>query len=124
MHLERRRKRSNYKALALRYYLASVARRHRVVAMVIADAAGLLVAGSLTGPEAEELAAVAPLLMRQNEQGQTVADRHRLPMRIDTLDVDGSALFLCAVGADEACTTGISQAREGVSRILGESLES
>ncbi len=88
MHLERRRKRSNYKALALRYYLASVARRHRVVAMVIADAAGLLVAGSLTGPEAEELAAVAPLLMRQNEQGQTVADRHRLPMRIDTLDVD------------------------------------
>lgn len=120
MHLERRRKRSNYKALALRYYLASVARQHRVVAMVIADAAGLLVAGSMVGPEAEELAAVAPLLMREDDQGQTVADRHRLPMSIDTLDVDGSSLYLCAVGADQACTTGIGQARNGVTRILAE----
>ena len=118
MHLERRRKRSNYKALALQYYLASVARRHRVVAMVVADNAGLLVAASMQGPESEELAAVAPLLMREDASGQTVADRHRLPIAIDPIDIDGSELFICAVGQEAGCAAGLDQARGGVERIL------
>lgn len=120
MHLERRRKRSTYKALALQYWMASVARRNRVVAMILADTSGLLVAGSMKGPEAEELAAVAPLLMRENEQGETVADRHRLPMSIDRLDVAGNSLYLCAVGEGERCRQGIGQVRNGIERILDE----
>jgi hypothetical protein len=119
MHVERRRKRSSYTHLALQYWLASVAQRNRLVAMVLADTAGLVVAGSMLGPEAEELAAVTPLLMREDESGCSVAERHQLPMKIEKVSVEGDSLYLCAVGDQEPCSRGIDQARSGISRILG-----
>lgn len=118
MHLERRRKRSSFTGLALQYYLASVARRNQVVAMVVADTAGLLVAGSMRGPEAEELAAVTPLLMRESADGRTLAERHDLPMSIERVPVEGESIYVCAVGEAGRCDLSLDEARYGVSRIL------
>lgn len=118
MHLERRRKRSDYTALALRYWLAAVAQRTRVVALVVGDSAGLLVASSLRGPEADELAAVAPLLMRADHRGETPLSRHHLPLEVERLSVDDSSLYVCAVGDKANCGRSLHQARAGVERIL------
>ena len=118
MHVERRRKRSNFAGLALQYYLASVARRTRVVSLVVADSAGLLVASSMKGPEADELAAIAPLLMRSDEEGSCPVDRHKLPLVIEKVPVDRSSLFVCAVGIQQRCADSVKQAKSGVRRIL------
>lgn len=120
MHIERRRKRSSYKALALQYWLSSVARQNRIVALVIADTSGMLVAGSLKGPEAEELAALAPLLAREDENGNTITMRHRLPMAIAEAEIDGATYYLCAVGKSNGCDHGLGQATRGINRILSE----
>jgi len=118
MHVERRTKRSTFTSWALRYYLASVARRNQVVAMVVADTAGLLVAGSMRGPEAEELAAVTPLLMREASDGRTLVQRHDLPMSIERVPVEGESVYLCAVGDTSRCSSSLDEARKGVERIL------
>jgi len=119
MNVERRRKRSSYSQLALQYYLSSVAQRQKLFALVLADSAGLLVASSLQGPEAEELAAVAPLLARPDEAGdQAVAERNQIPVVIRRMPVAKSSLLLCAVGEKDRSVEGIAQAAGGVSRIL------
>jgi hypothetical protein len=118
MFLERRRKRSNYVGLALQYYLAAVAKRSQLFALVLADPCGLLVASSLRGPEAEELAAVAPLIARPDEQGETVQERAEIPIVIQRLDVEQSSLFLCAVGERQSSRAGLRSAAAGVRRIL------
>ena len=118
MRLERRRKRSTFTGLALQYYLRSVAERNRVVAMVVADATGLLVAGSMRGPEAEELAAVSPMLLRRNEGAASLAERYDLPMQVAQFSMEGQSLYLCAVGERERCTGGLNEARAGIERIL------
>jgi len=118
MYLERRRKRSNYTSLALQYWLAAVARRSQLFALVLADPAGLLIASSLRGPEAEELAAVAPLIARPDEKGESVQARGEIPIVIQKLDVDRSTLFLCAVGERQSSRAGLRSATAGVRRIL------
>jgi hypothetical protein len=118
MQVERRRKRSSYTALALQYWLCSIAQRKRLFALVLADSAGLLVAASFHGPEAEELAAVAPLLARPADSGQASHDRSRIPIVIHRLPVDHASLFLCAVGDRERSRDGIRLAADGVHRIL------
>ncbi len=118
MQVERRRKRSSYTGLALQYWLYSIAQRKRLFALVLADSAGLLVAASFHGPEAEELAAVAPLLSRPTETGQVGRDRSRIPMVIQRLPVDRASLYLCAVGDRERSRDGVRLAADGVQRIL------
>ena len=120
MNVERRRKRSSYSGLALRYWLTSVASQQRLFALVLADAAGLLVASSLGGPEAEELAAVAPLLARPDEAGINVAERSDVPVVIHKLLFDQSSFFLCAVGDRKRSRQSVRVAEGGVRRILDE----
>ncbi len=122
MHVERRRKRSSYSRLALQYWLSSVASQQRLFALVLADAAGLLVASSLGGPEAEELAAVAPLLARPNEAGRCPAERPDIPVLIQKLSFDEASLFLCAVGDRQRSRRSLKLAEGGVRRILDEPL--
>jgi hypothetical protein len=116
--VERRRKRSNYAGLALQYYLASVARQKQLFALVVADPSGLLVASSFRGPEAEELAAVAPLIARPDEGGESVQERGEIPIVIHKLSVEHASLFLCAVGDKERSRQGLRTVAGGVRRIL------
>jgi hypothetical protein len=120
MHVERRRKRSSYSSLALQYWLSSIASQQEVFALILADAAGLLVASSLRGPEAEELAAVAPLLARPDDSGLNVAERGDVPVVIHKVLFDQSSFFLCAVGDRGRSRRSVRLAEGGVRRILDE----
>ena len=117
MHVERRRKRSSFAGLALQYWLSSIVQKKRLFALVVSDSAGLLIASSLHGPEAEELAAVAPLLGRPGEDGVQL-DRPDIPMVVHKLEVDRSSLYLCAVGDRIRGKESIRLAASGVRRIL------
>jgi len=122
MYLERRRKRSSYSGLALQYWLTAIAQRKRLFALVVADSAGLLIASNLPGPEAEELAAVAPLLARPGEaecNSDLVPDRQeKIPIVIEKMLLDRSSLYLCAVGDKERSRESLRLAEGGVRRIL------
>jgi hypothetical protein len=120
MHVERRRKRSSYSGLALQYWLSSVANQQQLFALILADAAGLLVASSLRGPEAEELAAVAPLLARPDESGLNVAERGNVPVVVHKVLFEQSSFFLCAVGERQKSRRSVRLAEGGVRRILDE----
>lgn len=115
MHVDRRRKRSNYAGLALQYWFASVARRARLLGLVLGDSAGMLVASNIRGPEAEELAALAPLLARDRDPGLSPPD---VPVAIKRMQIDRTALFLCAVGGGGQRSSGLRWAESGVHRIL------
>jgi hypothetical protein len=118
---ERRRKRSERAEEALALWLRSTAQRMRVPCFVLADDAGLLVASSLDEERSEELAALAPLLLRRDAQGRTAVERHGVPMAIHIVDHEGSALLLIAVSGDVARRErGLAAARLGVRRILRE----
>lgn len=118
MRTERRRKRSSFAGLALQYWLNSIAQKKRLFALVVADSAGLLVGASLHGPEAEELAAVAPLLARPGEDGVQAAEHPEIPVVVQKLQVDRSSLYLCAVGDRTRGRECIRLAANGVRRIL------
>ena len=113
MHLERRRKRSNFSGLALSYWFSAIARRTQLFGLVLADSAGFLVASNLRGPEAEELSAIAPLIARPdyNPPGE-------VPMSVRDMHVDRTKLFLAAVGRSERAVSALDLAESGVMRIL------
>lgn len=118
MQVERRRKRSNYRGLSLHYWLAAVAARTRALAFVVADPSGLLIASSLRGPEAEELAAIVPLLYRDAAAPLVGVKWRQMPIQVDQITIDGMPLLLCAVGDRPACHSAMAQAAGGVERIL------
>lgn len=118
---ERRRRRSERAEEALALWLRSTSRRMRVPCFVLADDAGLLVASSLDKDRAEELAALAPLLLRRDVHGRTAAERHGVPMGIHAVDYAGVKLLLIAVSAEvQRRERGLAAARLGVKRILKE----
>lgn len=118
MLTERRRKRSSFAGLALQYWLGAVARQNRLMALVLADSAGLLIASSFRGPEAEELAAMAPLLARPGQPGAPLEEAPRLPLEIQPLRIDRTSLYLCAIGERGRIGDGLKKAAGGVRRIL------
>lgn len=120
MNTERRRKRSSYYGLSLKYWLSSIASQQRLFALVLADTGGLLVASSLVGPEAEELAAVAPLLARPDETGASLSARRDVPVVVHKVLLEGSSLYLCAVGGKQQSQRSVRLAEGGVRRILAE----
>lgn len=115
MTRERRRKRSSYAGLALQYWLGAVAQRKKLMALVLADSAGLLVAASFQGPEAEELAALAPLLARP---GDPMDAAPNVPVEIRPMQIDRTSLYLCAIGDRSRTADGLLAAENGVQRIL------
>jgi|GEM_PF-1702135 hypothetical protein len=122
--VERRRRRSGYPSLALHYWLAEIARQNDLFALVLADSAGLLIGASLRGPEADELAAIAPLIAREDHpasyEGDAGSRRRRptVPVTVECVAVEGDSMYLCAVGEAEQSQEGLSEASDGVHRIL------
>jgi hypothetical protein len=121
LRAERRRERSERAEEALTLWLRSTAQRMRLPCLVLADNAGLLVASSLDTERSEELAALAPLLLRRDAQGRTPVERHKVPMAIHAVDHEGATLLLIAVSGEVQCRErGLAAARLGVRRILRE----
>ncbi len=117
---ERRVRRSGHTGEALRFQLEHVAKEQELVALVLADSSGFLVAANRNGPEAEELAAVAPIAARRATLASlspVIEERH-LPCAVGQLTVDDIPLYLLAVGDRKRARIAIASASLGVRRIL------
>jgi hypothetical protein len=121
---ERRKRRSSNVIVALRYWLVATARRTRTSGLTLADASGFLIASNLPKGHAEELATLAPLLVRPDASGQRPVDCYELPLSIHEIPLFDSKLLLCAAG--DACfrEQGLREAVPGVLRIIKELVSS
>ncbi|HXN31155.1 MAG TPA: hypothetical protein VN894_04810 [Polyangiaceae bacterium] len=120
---DRRQNRSDDPLVALHYQLAHARREGRLDAIVVADDAGVVVAGAGGWAVCEELAAYAPLLAHGvwNEPGLGGEDSHIAALRKDVdvrpVDVGGLLVLLCARGGWLRAAA-MKNAAEGVARIL------
>ena len=101
---DRRRKRSNDPLVALHYQLSHSRSEGHLETIVVADFAGLVVAGAGAWAACEELAAYAPLLAEGGwtEPGvaaQSRVDEIRADVDVQPVDVDGQTVLLCARGS-------------------------
>jgi len=120
--VERRRRRSDSIELALHHWLCKAAKRADLFAIVLADANGGLVGGSLRGAEAKKLAAIAPLIARREREGalpgMSVEETQKVPVVVEKIPVGDVPHFLCAVGGAGANDDALLDASVGVHRIL------
>ncbi len=127
---DRRRKRSRDPLVALHYQLAQARHEASLDAIVVADDAGLVVAGAGAWAVCEELAAYAPLLAQgvRNEPGLAGSSRiaelsslggGALGAKVDVqeVEVDGQTVLLCArAGSAGAALAARSEARASARR--------
>jgi hypothetical protein len=111
---ERRRRRSPDPLIALHYQLSTTRHEGGLDTVVVADDAGVVVAGSGSWAACEELAAFAPLMMR----GDYAFDR----VTVRDVDIDGNRVLLCARAPtrdeDTSRDAALVRAATGISRIL------
>jgi hypothetical protein len=119
---ERRRKRSNDPLIALHYQLARARLDGHLEAIVVADDAGVVVAGAGAWATCEELAAYAPLLAQGQWTEPGLDDTSRVAelrgqCDVQPVDVDGQTVLLCARGGPGR-SDAMDRAAQGVARIL------
>jgi hypothetical protein len=113
---ERRKTRSNDPLVALHYQLAHARKMGSLDTIVVADSAGVVVAGAGSWAACEELAAYAPLLAAGGEVPSRIAE---MGLDLRTLDLDGDTVLVCARGAmNEAASAAVERAAAGTLRIL------
>jgi hypothetical protein len=119
---DRRRKRSQDPLVALHYQLAHARHEGKLDAIVVADDAGVVVAGAGAWAMCEELAAYAPLLA-QGVWIEPGADREsrvaelRTEIDVQPVEVEGQTVLLCARGGWMRAMA-MEKAAQGVARIL------
>lgn len=115
---DRRRRRSNDPLVALHYQLSLARSEGALDTIVVADAAGVVVAGAGSWAACEELAAYAPLF----DRGEMVPPRVeslRAEVALRRVNVGGDTVILCARGSrGDAGRSAMDRASEGVERIL------
>jgi hypothetical protein len=115
---ERRKQRSTDPLVALHYQLAQSKSRSAVDAIVLADSAGVVVAGAGAWVVCEELAAYAPLFSQRGEELPARVASMRAECEVRTMTAGGQPMLLCAMGKSSARTRAADLASEGVVRIL------
>jgi hypothetical protein len=120
---DRRRRRSEDPLVALHYQLTQARHEGRLEAIVVADDAGVVVAGAGSWAVCEELAAYAPLLAQGvwTEPGSTSESRVaelRTEVDVQSVEIEGQQVLLCARGGRMRAAA-MDRAAEGVVRILG-----
>ncbi|MGH7271806.1 MAG: hypothetical protein ACREJ3_15355 [Polyangiaceae bacterium] len=124
---DRRRDRSDDPLVALHHQLAHARRDAELEAMVLADDAGVVVAGAGAWAVCEELAAYAPLLAKGPcsegalEKTSRIAEL-RAHVEVRPVHVAGQTVLLCARGAGAlgGRRASIDRAAQGVARILSD----
>ncbi len=130
-HPERRHTRSDDPLVALHHQLACVRRRNDIDAVVVADDAGVVVAGAGAWAVCEELAAYAPLLAELPpaldpvtaeavEDGDCRLAALRVAADVEAIELGegGPRLLLCVLGGASR-RDAARAAAGGVARILG-----
>ena len=112
---DRRRKRSEDPLVALHYQLAQARQEGRLEAIVIADDAGVVVAGAGAWAVCEELAQgvwTEPGMATQSRVAEL-----RTEVDVQPVELDGQRVLLCARGGWMRAMA-MERAAEGVARIL------
>ena len=115
---ERRTRRSDDRAIALRYQLEHTRTRGGLQALVLADMDGLIVAQAGDDEVCEELGAMAPLLSGQSNGVPVPALLEGADIEVRPLSLLGQKLFLASAGGGMARDALLSHSAHGVSRIL------
>jgi len=118
---ERRKQRSHDPLVALHYQLAHSKSHSAAEAIVLADTAGVVVAGAGSWVVCEELAAYAPLFAQSGGLPARVASL-RAECEVREMTAGGQPMLLCAMGKSSARTRAADLASEGVVRILETTL--
>ena len=118
---DRRRRRANDVALALRYQLDACRGESAMEALVVADEDGLCLAASGPLETCHEVAAVLPFLGRRRKhfQGTVLSAKGGLRVLVQAFDFGGQELYACAIGGDERRRgADLERSVAGVTRIL------
>jgi hypothetical protein len=119
--LERRKQRSADPLVALHYQLAQSKSHSAAEAIVLADTAGVVVAGAGSWIVCEELAAYAPLFSRDGNADFGLPARVaslRAECEVREMTAGGQPMLLCAMGKSAARSRAADLASAGVVRIL------
>lgn len=118
---DRRGSRSLDPLVALARLFESARRRAGLDAIVLADEAGITIAGAGSASACDDLAARAALVASRGPANDTVPCRLDVlarAMEVRRLRIDGIEVLLCAEGAPSASGTELSGAASGCQRIL------
>lgn len=118
MHIDRRKTRSDFRDLALRFWLCATAERGQLDGLVLADQAGLLIAASMPQRAAEEVAAQAPYLAGHAELLNAVMGNDAFPLTVHELSLSSQPIYICGVGRPIMDNTLIQDVQSGVQRIF------
>jgi predicted regulator of Ras-like GTPase activity (Roadblock/LC7/MglB family) len=123
LQTERRRRRSEKVVEALSYQLSHVKEQEQLLAFVLADRDGLLVASAPSSIDGEALSALCPLLHRGEAGAQelrwVLGEHQDAKVAWLSVQVNDEELFLFSVGeSDAVAKRAVQQAGGGVQRIF------
>lgn len=118
--VERRRRRSDQPAVALRYQLEFTLQKGRLEAVVLAGEDGLPVAAAGDPGICAELAAVAPWLSRSVFSMPQLPLLRGAELACRPLCVNGQSLYLVTAGGSVARDALLSSSVSGLERILSQ----
>jgi len=117
---ERRHNRSANTTRALFHQLTASLRRADLEGMVLADEEGMCLATAGNNHACDEIAAHLPLMGRKVKQfeGVLFGPAVQWDIQMERFEVDGSSLYLCAIGEGDARNDQLQHSMNGVTRIL------
>lgn len=115
---DRRQNRSADRSVALRYQLQHTLERGSLEALVLTDAAGIVIADSGDPAMCAELGAMAPLMMRAVGRLPESPLLRGADIYVRTMRLHGQELYLASAGGNVARDALLSDSVRGVARIL------
>jgi hypothetical protein len=117
---ERRHNRSANTTRALCFQLGASLRRAELEGMILADEEGVCLASAGDDHACDEIAAHLPMMGRKVSkfEGILFGPAAKWDIQMKRFDVEGTSLYLCAIGEGEARNDQMQQSMNGVSRIL------
>ncbi len=117
---ERRHNRSANTTRALCFQLSAALRRAELEGMVLTDEDGVCLATAGDDHACDEIAAHLPMMGRKVGvfEGVLFGPEAQWDIQMKRFSVEGTDLFLCAIGEGEARNDQLQQSIDGVARIL------
>ena len=117
---ERRQNRSANTTRALCFQLNASLRRADLTGMILADEEGVCLATAGDDHACDEIAAHLPMMGRKVNrfEGVLFGPEAQWDIHMKRFTVEGTNLYLCAIGEGEARNDQLDQSMNGVSRIL------
>ena len=117
---ERRHNRSANTTRALCFQLNAALNRAELEGFVLTDEGGMCLAAAGDSHACDEIAAHLPLVGRKvgEFEGVLFGPGAQWDVQMRRIEVDGSMLFLCAIGESEGRQAQLNHSVKGVSRIL------